>query len=183
RPFHRSPADRHRSKAVASNWSRTTATASRPPRRWRLAAAVGRASSSCQTCEGSTRSMRSLRFDSRRPASTPWPSTTSVARRAWVIGFYGWPGGRGEQDPQAPINRVKSYACPVLGLFGGADQGIPTETVEDFRQALDEAGVSNEIVIYPGAPHSFFDRAFAQYADACDDAWRRMLAFMNVSAP
>ena len=33
--------------------------------------------------------------------------------------------------------------------------------------------------IYEGAPHSFFDRGFAEWKEACDDAWRRMLAFIK----
>jgi carboxymethylenebutenolidase len=36
-------------------------------------------------------------------------------------------------------------------------------------------------VTYDGAPHSFFDRAFEQYRDACDDAWRRILAFVRAN--
>jgi carboxymethylenebutenolidase len=68
--------------------------------------------------------------------------------------------------------------CPVLGLFGGADQGIPPEDVEEFDRSLDVAGVPHEIVVYPGAPHSFFDRKYDEYAEACEDAWRRVLAFL-----
>jgi carboxymethylenebutenolidase len=96
-----------------------------------------------------------------------------------VIGFYGWPKGGRPDDPLAPIAVVSSYRCPVLGLFGGADGGIPVEDVEEFRRTLEEAGVPNEIVVYEGAPHSFFDRAFDEHREACDDAWRRVLAFVT----
>jgi carboxymethylenebutenolidase len=51
--------------------------------------------------------------------------------------------------------------------------------VEEFDKRLDETGVEHEIHVYPGAPHSFFDRRFEQYAEACEDAWRRMLAFIG----
>ena len=67
---------------------------------------------------------------------------------------------------------------PVLGLYGGADQGIPQEQVEAFERGLSEARVQYEIVTYPGAPHSFFDRRYEEHADACADAWRRVLAFL-----
>jgi len=67
----------------------------------------------------------------------------------------------------------------VLGLFGGEDQAIPVDQVQKFDKRLDETGVDHEIHVYPGAPHSFFDRRFEQYAEACDDAWRRMLAFIG----
>jgi carboxymethylenebutenolidase len=98
---------------------------------------------------------------------------------AGVIGFYGGPQGRGPDDETAPIKLASQYRCPVLGLFGGADENIPTEAVDAFRNALDGAGVPNEIVVYDGAPHSFFDRRFEEHRDACDDAWRRMLAFIG----
>jgi carboxymethylenebutenolidase len=101
---------------------------------------------------------------------------------AGVIGFYGWPQQRGPEDRGAPVVLASSYRCPVLGLFGGADRGIPTGEVERFRQALEAAGVSNEIVIYDGAPHSFFDRSAAQHREASDDAWRRMLAFIGAGS-
>jgi carboxymethylenebutenolidase len=67
----------------------------------------------------------------------------------------------------------------VLGLFGGADQGIPAAQVEELDSQLDRAGVPHEIMTYPDAPHSFFDRKAAEHADASADAWRRMLAWIN----
>lgn len=96
-----------------------------------------------------------------------------------VIGFYGSVAPRNEEDTDAPIGRVSAFECPVLGLFGGADQMITADSIETFGKALDEAGVDNELEIYDGAPHSFFDRAFAEYAEACDDAWTRILSFIK----
>jgi carboxymethylenebutenolidase len=62
--------------------------------------------------------------------------------------------------------------------MGGADEGIPVDVVQEFERALEEAGVEHEVVIYDGAPHSFFDRKFEQFADASEDAWQRVLAFV-----
>jgi carboxymethylenebutenolidase len=62
--------------------------------------------------------------------------------------------------------------------MGGADEGIPVDVVREFERALEDAGVEHEIVIYDGAPHSFFDRKFEQFADASEDAWQRVLAFV-----
>jgi carboxymethylenebutenolidase len=98
---------------------------------------------------------------------------------AGVIGFYGRVARNDGADPNAPVDLAGSYACPVLGLFGGADQGITREDVESFRTALDAAGVRNEVAVYEGAPHSFFDRTFAQYREECDDAWNRILRFVK----
>ncbi|MGH2752150.1 MAG: dienelactone hydrolase family protein [Actinomycetota bacterium] len=87
--------------------------------------------------------------------------------------------GPPSRRPGAPVRLAPHYRCPVLGLFGGADELIPAEEVDRFRRALDEAGVPSEIVVYAGAPHSFFDRAFAEHHEACDDAWRRVLGFVG----
>jgi carboxymethylenebutenolidase len=100
-----------------------------------------------------------------------------------LIGFYGRPLGPTRDGSPAPIERVGQFACPVLALFGGADQGIPESAVRQFEGALAEAGVEHEVVIYPGAPHSFFDRHFAAHADASDDAWRRIQAFIAAHTP
>ena len=69
--------------------------------------------------------------------------------------------------------------CPVLGLFGGADQGIPAEARATFDDALREAGVEHTIVAYRDAPHSFFDRHQTEYAAASADAWSRILSFIQ----
>ena len=82
-------------------------------------------------------------------------------------------GGQGTALENAV--RVK---YPVLGLFGGADQGIPVEAVERLDAMLDASGIGHEIKIYPGAPHSFFDRKYTEFAEASGDAWRQMLAFI-----
>ncbi len=100
---------------------------------------------------------------------------------AGVIGFYGSVTPRNDEDIDAPIDRVKDYECPVLGHFGGADQGIPATSIESFGKALDEAGISNDLKIYEGAPHSFFDRAFTEFKAECDDAWTRMLEFIRAN--
>lgn len=97
-----------------------------------------------------------------------------------VIGFYGRLGDkRWENDSPPPASLSAEYRCPVLGLFGGDDPGIPATDIKAFRDALDAAGVINEIVIYEGAPHSFFDRSYDRFAAECDDAWRRVVAFIN----
>jgi carboxymethylenebutenolidase len=100
---------------------------------------------------------------------------------AGVVGFYGGPQGTGPDDETAPIRLAPQYRCPVLGLFGGADRGIPPDAIHAFVAALDDAGVPNEMVTYEGAPHSFFDRTFREHRDACDDAWRRVLAFVGAA--
>jgi carboxymethylenebutenolidase len=82
-----------------------------------------------------------------------------------------------------PLDHTATMRGPILGLFGGADAGIPVQQVQLLDQRLDEAGVEHDIHVYPGAPHSFFDRSFEEHAEACDDAWRRVLGFLAQGVP
>src|SRR5918996_1066751 len=91
---------------------------------------------------------------------------------AGVIGFYGWPLGlRRWPDRPKPIDAVHRYSCPVLSLFCGADEGIPTSAVNEFDAACRKAGVKHDFTVYPSAPHSFFDRKQSEFAQASADAW------------
>jgi len=97
-----------------------------------------------------------------------------------VVGFYGMPQRFGDDDADPPVEAVGSYSCKVLGLFGTDDRATPLSAVDGFRAALDGANVPNEIVVYEGAPHSFFDKRYDEYRDASEDAWRRILAFVGL---
>ena len=106
-------------------------------------------------------------------------STANELRLDGVVGFYGVPVGPGRNDMPAPVDVAAEFAAPVLGLFGGADPGIPSEAVSAFDRALTEAGVEHEFTVYPDAPHSFFDRKADEFADASADAWERVLGFVR----
>jgi carboxymethylenebutenolidase len=88
------------------------------------------------------------------------------------------PGDRGDGLP-GPIDRAGEMEAPILALQGGADENITAELNDAFDRALTEAGVEHEVVTYEGAPHSFFDRRQEDYAEASDDAWRRVLEFLD----
>lgn len=68
---------------------------------------------------------------------------------------------------------------PVLGLYGGADQGIPAGDIGKLDLELDAADVEHELVIYPGATHSFFDRKQIEFANESADAWSRVVKFIE----
>jgi carboxymethylenebutenolidase len=106
--------------------------------------------------------------------SNSWLQAAAGHGLAGAIGFYGNP----KRPPLGPIERVADFACPILALMGGDDPGIPDEVVDEYRRALDEAGVENEVVVYPGAPHSFFDRKQENFAAESADAWERALTFI-----
>ncbi|HUR16541.1 MAG TPA: dienelactone hydrolase family protein [Candidatus Limnocylindrales bacterium] len=96
-----------------------------------------------------------------------------------AIGFYGWPVGPGRGGTPAPADVAGEMTSSVLAIFGGADQGIPPEVVQQFADALDTAGVDNEVVTYPDAPHSFFDRKADEFAGESADAWEKVLEFIQ----
>jgi carboxymethylenebutenolidase len=100
---------------------------------------------------------------------------------AGVIGFYGWPVSGFASGGPAPIDEVDRMKAPVLGLFGGTDQGISASDVARFQGALEAAGVEHRIITYPDAPHSFFDRKAADHESASDAAWSEVLAFIGIA--
>jgi len=96
---------------------------------------------------------------------------------AGAVGFYGRPGA--DAEGKGPIPQARELAAPILALMGGDDPGIPVADAEAFDAALDDAGVEHEVVVYPAAPHSFFDRKHEEFADASADAWQRTLDFVE----
>jgi carboxymethylenebutenolidase len=103
--------------------------------------------------------------------SNSWNQSAGGHKLNGAIGFYGRPG-RSESF-------MGKMTSPLLLLLAGADAATPQEAFDVFDKQLTEAKVPHEMHVYEGAPHSFFDRTFAHWKDACDDAWRRMLAFIE----
>ena len=111
-----------------------------------------------------------------------WLSAAGGHGLAGAVGFYGRTGegadgspgpdpagGRdGVPDPRAPGRRRRSTSRP--------------RTTPPSRRRSRAAGVEHELVTYAGAPHSFFDRKYEEFADASDDAWQRVLAFIEQHA-
>jgi carboxymethylenebutenolidase len=111
-----------------------------------------------------------------------WLAAASGHRLAGAVGFYGRPG-EGRDGSPGPTQRAGEMAAPILGLMGGDDPGIPLDVVQEWDAALDETDVEHEIVVYPGAPHSFFDRKHEEFTEASEDAWNRTLAFLERHGP
>jgi len=104
-----------------------------------------------------------------------WSQLAEGHGLAGAIGFY---GGR----PELILPLIPQMKGELLFLLAGEDFTPP----EQFEKVIGEAragGIPVESHTYPGAPHSFFDRSYAEHKDACDDAWRRMLAFMERLTP
>ena len=85
-----------------------------------------------------------------------------------------------ELQPKNPIDIALLLKVPVLGLYGGQDQGIPLDTVERMRAALKKAGNPSEIIVYPDAPHGFFADIRPSYRkEDAQDGWKRLLAWFK----
>jgi carboxymethylenebutenolidase len=106
-----------------------------------------------------------------------WLAAASGHGLAGAVGFYGRPGER-NGEPGA-LQRAAEIEAPILALQAGADQHITAEDNAAFDRALSEAGVEHEVVSFDGAPHSFFDRKQEEFQAASDDAWSRVLAFLE----
>jgi carboxymethylenebutenolidase len=109
-----------------------------------------------------------------------WVASASGHGLSGAIGFYGSPTR--QRGGPSVIERIADIECAILALQAGEDQGITADDNAAFERALTDAGVEHEIVVYEGAPHSFFDRKQADFTDASDDAWRRTLAFVEAHA-
>jgi carboxymethylenebutenolidase len=96
---------------------------------------------------------------------------------AGVVGLYGVLDPS-RFDGHGVLTQAADIERPVLGLFGGADEAIPQEQIDEFESALSTAGVEHEIHVYPGAPHSFFDKKQDEFVTESEDAWRRILGFL-----
>jgi carboxymethylenebutenolidase len=85
-----------------------------------------------------------------------------------------------ENQPKHPLDIAGEIKAPVLGLYGGADQGIPNDTVEKMQAALKAAGKPSEIVLYPDTPHAFnADYRPSYRKQQAEDGWKRMLEWFK----
>jgi carboxymethylenebutenolidase len=108
-----------------------------------------------------------------------WLAAAGGHGLAGAIGFYGRPG-EGRDGTPGPLQLASELGAPILALQGGADQNISAEDNAAFDEALTAAGVEHELVTYDGAPHSFFDRKQEQFSAASEDAWGKVLAFIEL---
>ena len=96
---------------------------------------------------------------------------------AWYGRLVGQPNAN---TPRNPLDVVADLKAPVLGLYGGADQGIPADTIEKMREAIKAAGKKAEIIVYPDTPHAFnADYRPSYRPEAAKDGWARMLAWFK----
>ena len=97
------------------------------------------------------------------------------------VAWYGRLVGKADElHPKHPLELAASLKAPVLGLYGGADTGIPNDTVEQMQKALKDAKSPSEIVLYPDTPHGFNADYRPTYRKTeAEDAWKRMIAWFK----
>jgi carboxymethylenebutenolidase len=103
--------------------------------------------------------------------SHAWRQSAGELDLAGSAGFYGRPSMVGEAAAAA--------RRPVVMVIAGADAATPVEEQRRLAETMRAAGADVDDVVYDGAPHSFFDRAFGEWADACQDAWQHVLALTD----
>jgi carboxymethylenebutenolidase len=110
-----------------------------------------------------------------------WFAAASGHGLKGAVGFYGRPGVSQDGSP-GPAQRAAEMDAPILALQAGDDRNITAEDNAEFERALAGAGIEHELITYDGAPHSFFDRKQEEFASASEDAWTRVLAFLEQHA-
>jgi len=95
-------------------------------------------------------------------------------------------GAASEMTPKHPVDIAKDLKAPVLGLYDGADTGIPNDTVDKMRDALKAAGTpaatKSTIHTYPDMPHAFHaDYRPSFRKDAAEDGWKRAVAWFQAN--
>jgi carboxymethylenebutenolidase len=98
---------------------------------------------------------------------------------AWYGRMVGQPS---EMMPKHPIDLVQQMNAAMLGLYGGADTGIPVETVQQMEKALSAANKKHKFVVYPNAPHAFHaDYRPSFVKEAAEDGWKQALAWFKAN--
>jgi carboxymethylenebutenolidase len=103
--------------------------------------------------------------------SHSWRQSGGQLDLAGCAGFYGKPSVVGEAAGRAHL--------PTVMLIAGADAATPVAEQLQLADTMRAAGAEVDAVVYDGAPHSFFDRAFGEWAEACRDAWEHVLALTD----
>jgi carboxymethylenebutenolidase len=117
-----------------------------------------------------------------RGGRTVWMYVAHSKKIKAGVAWYGGLNPAPPAMPLTPLDVADQLHAPVLGLYGGADQGIPLEMVERMRAALLAFGKDKESVIhvYAGMPHAFHADYRPSYRkEAAEDGWKRMLAWFK----
>ena len=109
-----------------------------------------------------------------------WLYAAHNPRLKAAVAWYGPIGTRTDLQPETVLDAAPKIDCPLLGLYGGKDPGIPVAEIEKAAAAARAAGRTAEIVIYPEAAHAFFADYRPSYVEsAATDGWKRAEAWFR----
>ena len=118
-----------------------------------------------------------------RGGRTTWLYAAHNPKLKAAVAWYGQlDGAPAPKQPKWPIDLATQIKAPVLGFYGGQDQGISLDDVESMRDELRKAGSKSELHVYPDAPHAFHADYRPTYRkEFAEDGWRRMLAWFKAN--
>jgi carboxymethylenebutenolidase len=113
---------------------------------------------------------------------TAWLYAAHNPQLRVAVAWYGpLEGAPAERQPKWPLDLAGQLKAPVLGLYGGRDQGITAEQIEEMKTALTLGGGKSKIHVFPNAPHAFHSDYRSTYQqDAAEDGWKRMLDWLRL---
>ena len=105
----------------------------------------------------------------------------SIIRVFAAVAFYGpVTGPTSDIQPTTPLDAARALKCPLLGLYGGADESIRQADVQEAAARARAAGQAVQIEVFPGAPHGFHADYRATYQkDAAEAAWAHAMAWFK----
>jgi carboxymethylenebutenolidase len=114
-----------------------------------------------------------------------WLYAAESSRLRAAVAWYGRLVGETDDiHTRHPLGIIENLHCPVLGLYGGMDKGIPLDTVEAMRAAIANTQKNSDIHVYPEAGHGFFADFRPSYNPAAaEDGWHRMLEWFGEPTP
>lgn len=118
-----------------------------------------------------------------RGGRTTWLYAAHNPKLKAAVAWYGQiDGAPSPKQPKWPIDLAETMKAPVLGLYGGKDQGISLDDVHAMQETLKKAGDKSQIHVYPDAPHAFHADYRPTYRkEEAEDGWRRMLAWFRAN--
>jgi len=119
-----------------------------------------------------------------RGGRTVWMTIAHTKKITTGVAWYGGLTAAPPTITATPFDIVDQLNAPVLGLYGGADAGMPVAMIEDMQKKLkaspDKAAQASAIHIYPGMPHAFHADYRPSYRkEAAEDGWKRMLGWFK----
>ena len=118
-----------------------------------------------------------------RGGRTVWMYAAHSKKVKAGVAWYGGLNPVPVSMPQTPHDVAANLHAPVLGLYGGADTGIPVAEVARLQEVLKAGNThakASRFVLYPGAGHAFHADYRPSYRkEAAEDGWQQMLAWFK----